>query len=132
MCSSDLELLGRPYRLAGTVRPGRGEGRDMGFRTANLIVAPALQVLGEGVYAAWAEVDGARYKAAVSVGVSPMFADRTEAFCEVHLLDFEGDLYGRQIAIDFEELLRPMMAFDSVEELIATVTADIERVRTDL
>ena len=48
-----------------------------------------------------------------------MFADRTEAFCEVHLLDFEGDLYGRQIAIDFEELLRPMMAFDSVEELIA-------------
>ena len=61
-----------------------------------------------------------------------MFADRTEAFCEVHLLDFEGDLYGRQIAIDFEELLRPMMAFDSVEELIATVTADIERVRTDL
>lgn len=126
------ELLGRPYRLVGTVRPGRGEGRDMGFRTANLIVAPALQVLGEGVYAAWAEVDGARYKAAVSVGVSPMFADRTEAFCEVHLLDFEGDLYGRQIAIDFEELLRPMMAFDSVEELIATVTADIERVRTDL
>lgn len=126
------ELLGRPYRLSNTVQSGRGEGRDMGFCTANLIVEPALQTLGEGVYAAWAEVDGARYKAAVSVGVSPMFAGRTEAFCEVHLLDFEGDLYGRRIDVDFEELLRPMMAFDSVDELIATVTADIERVRRDL
>ena len=104
----------------------------MGFRTANLVIPPNRQVLSEGVYSAYAVVDGRRYKAAVSVGVSPVFADETEATCEAHILDFEGDIYGDEIIVEFVEFLRPMIKFDSTDELIRTVLGNIEHVRTTL
>lgn len=126
------KLLGHPYRLTGTVKPGRGEGRDMGFRTANLFVPTQMRVLGEGVYAAYSNVEGKRYKAAVSVGVSPTFEGQTTATCEIHLLDFDDDIYDQTIAVDFIEWLRPMMKFDSVDELARTVMGNIEYVRENL
>ncbi|MCL1797036.1 MAG: riboflavin biosynthesis protein RibF [Eggerthellaceae bacterium] len=126
------ELLGHPYSFSGKVIPGRGDGVDFGFRTANLVIDAAIQTLGDGVYAAYALCGGVRYKAAVSVGVSPTFADATKATCEVHILDFEGDLYGAELKLEFMHFLRPMMCFDSTEELIATVLANIEWVRTNL
>lgn len=126
------ELLGRPYFLREQVKPGRGQGVDMGFSTANLIVPSNRQVLEEGVYAAYAIVDGKRYKAAVSVGVSPVFASETQASCEVHILDFSGDIYGEFIDVEFVEYLRPMIKFDSTDELIKTVLGNIEYVRTHL
>lgn len=125
-------LLGGYYRLRGTVEHGRGAGGDMGFRTANLSPTFPFRVLGEGVYAAYADVDGARYRAAVSVGVSPVFAGQTNASCEVHVLDFSGDLYGRSIVVSFVKFLRPMIKFDSVDELIATVQGNISWVRENL
>lgn len=125
-------LLGHPYALRETVRPGRGDGADFGFATANLQVKPHDRVLGEGVYAAYALVDGVRYKAAVSVGVAPTFEATSTANMEVHLLDFEGDLHGNDIAIEFIEYLRPMIKFDSTEELIATVKSNIQWVRDNL
>ncbi len=125
-------LLGRPYFMTGTVEPGRGEGADMGFRTANLTVPEQLRALGDGVYAAWAEVGGACYKAAVNVGVAATFADRSTATCEVHLLDFEGDLYGEPVKVEFMHWLRPMRRFDDVDELIATVKGNIAWVRENL
>lgn len=135
LAACDIEeanrLLGHPYTVSGTVERGRGEGRDMGFRTANLSIDPELLSLGEGVYAAWAHVGERRYKAAVSVGVSPVFAE-AKADCEAHLLDFEGDLYGQPVRISFEHFLRPMIKFDSVDELIATVMGNIEWVRENL
>ena len=126
------ELLGRPYRMSGRVEQGRKEGRDMGFRTANVFVPINLRALAPGVFGAYAFVEGHRYKAAVSVGVSPMFADETQAYCEAHLLDFEGDIYGDVVDIDFIEWLRPMMKFSSVEELISTVMGNIDWVRNNL
>jgi riboflavin kinase/FMN adenylyltransferase len=126
------ELLGRPYRVHGTVREGRGEGRDLGFRTANLVVSPQMRALGDGVYAAWAEVEGARYKAAVSVGIAPTFADEATATMEIHLLDFDRNIYGQDIAVDFMEWLRPMMKFSSTEELVSTVMGNIAWVRENL
>ena len=125
-------LLGRPYFLREQVMPGRGEGVEMGFSTANLIVPSNRQVLEEGVYAAYATVDGKRYKAAVSVGVSPVFEDQTKASCEVHILDYSGDIYGEYIDVAFLEYLRPMIKFDSTEELIKTVMGNIEYVRTNV
>ena len=125
-------LLGRPYFMEGVVEPGRSAGRDLGFRTANLIVPAMLRPLGDGVYAAWAEVEGERYRAAVSVGVAPTFADEAVATCEVHLLDFDGDLYGRRIRVEFLHWLRPMLKFDSTEELVATVMGNIAWVRENL
>ena len=88
--------------------------------------------MGDGVYAAYALVEGTRYKAAVSVGVSPTFKDATQANMEVHVLDFEGDLVGCDIVVEFVKHLRPMMKFNSTDELIATVTANIEWVRENL
>ena len=125
-------LLGHPYYVAGTVEPGRGEGADMGFRTANLEIAPAYRALSDGVYAAWADVDGTRYKAAVNVGVPATFADRSHATCEVHLLDFDADLYGRSVRVEFLHWLRPMKRFDDIDELIATVKGNIAWVRENL
>ena len=125
-------LLGRRYSLRGTVLAGRGEGADMGFRTANLVVPDILRVLGDGVYAAYALVGGARYKAAVNVGVAASFADRATATCEAHLLDFEGDLYGEEVELEFAAWLRPMRKFDDIDELIATVMGNIQWVRDNL
>lgn len=125
-------LLGHPYALRETVHRGRGEGADFGFATANLQVKPHDRVLGEGVYAAYATVDGKRYKAAVSVGVSPTFEATSTADMEAHILDFEGDLVGQDVTIEFVKFLRPMIKFDSTEELIATVMGNIQWVRDNL
>lgn len=126
------ELLGHPYSLRETVQRGRGEGTGFGFATANLQVKPHDRVLGEGVYAAWATIDNARYKAAVSVGVSPTFEAATSADMEAHILDFNGNLVGCDITLEFVEYLRPMIKFDSTDELIATVTANIAWIRENL
>ena len=71
------------------------------------------------------------YKAAISVGVSPTFQDAS-AVCEVHILDFDGDLYGSEIEVFFAAWLRPMRKFDDVDELIATVMGNIEWCRNNL
>lgn len=125
-------LLGHPYSLRETVRRGRGEGADFGFATANLQVKPHDRVLGDGVYAAYALVGEGRWKAAVSVGVSPTFEETAVANVEAHILDFDGDIAGQEIELQFVEYLRPMMKFDSTEELIATVMSNIEWVRQNL
>ncbi len=130
-CEDALALLGHPYTFEGVVLEGRGEGADMGFRTANVELPGMMQTLGEGVYAAWVSVDGVRYKAAMSMGVAPTFAAAT-ATSEVHILDFSGRIYGDTITVEPVHFLRPMMKFDSVEELIATVQGNIAWVRENL
>ena len=125
-------LLGHPYTLRETVQRGRGEGADFGFATANLQVKPHDRVLGEGVYAAYAIIDGHRFKAAVSVGVSPTFEAAATANMEVHILDFADDIVNRDITVEFIAYLRPMIKFESTDELIATVMANIEWVRENL
>ena len=125
-------LLGRRYAVSGTVVSGRGEGAQMGIRTANLDIPKGLQALGEGVYAAYAIVDGVRYKAAVNMGVAATFADRATANCEAHILDFSGDIYGESISLEFVAWLRPMKKFDDVDELIAAIKSNISWVRDNL
>lgn len=125
-------LLGRRFSMVEKVRPGRGEGADMGFSTANLFIEPNRRVLAEGVYSAYATVEGKRYRAAVSMGVSPVFADKTDATCEVHILDFDQNIYGEYIEVEFVEYLRSMIKFDSTEELIKTVMGNIDYCRNNL
>lgn len=125
-------LLGHPYALCETVRKGRGDGTGFGFATANLQVKPHDRVLGEGVYAAYATVGGVRYKAAVSVGVSPTFESQSIANMEAHILDFEGDLVEKPVMLEFVAFLRPMIKFETTEELIATVKSNIDWVRENL
>ena len=104
----------------------------MGIRTANLEVPDQMRPLSDGVYGAYAHVDGKRYKAAVNVGVAATFADRATATCEVHILDFDGDIYGQYMKVEFMKWLRPMRAFDDISELIATVQGNIDWVRANL
>lgn len=125
-------LLGHPYFITAPVVTGRGEGAGLGFRTANLQLDKNLQTLGEGVYAAYVTCEGVRSKAAVSVGISPTYADSATSSCEAHLLDFEGDLYGKTLKIEFVAWLRPLKVFESTEALIKEVTANIAWVRENL
>ncbi len=125
-------LLGHPYTVEGTVVHGREAGRAMGIRTANLFLPERLQVLADGVYAAVALIEDKRYKAAVSVGLPPTFVDEAEANMEAHVLDFEGDLYGKRITLAFVHRLRDMQRFDDTDSLIAAINGDIAWVREHL
>ena len=119
-------------KLTGTVQRGRGEGASLGFKTANLTVPSSSIPVEEGVYSAYVKVSGKTYKAAVSVGVSPLFADETASNVEAHIIDFSDEIYGKEIEIEFIEFLRPMIKFSSTEELISTVNKNINYVKTTL
>lgn len=126
------DLLGHPYTIHQRIQHGRGEGADLGFRTANLFVEPMMKPISDGVYAAYARIGNKKYRAAVSVGVSPTFASSATANCEVHILNFNEDIYGRDIYVDFVHWLRPMKKFDSEQELVSTVNSNIAWVQTHL
>ena len=95
-------------------------------------VPPLLLAVGEGVYACYVIVNGARYKAAVNVGIPATFADTAKENIEVHILDFNEDIYGQDIEVEFIEWLRHMRTFESTDELIATVMGNIAWVRENL
>lgn len=115
--------------ITGIVQKGRGEGQDLGFRTANLELDKSEVLVDDGVYAAYASVGGKTYKAAVSVGVSPVFKDKTISNVEAHLIDFDEDIYGKTIEIELVKFLRPMIKFASLEELVRVVNKNIEQAR---
>jgi len=119
-------LLGRPVRLRGVVVRGRGEGAQLGFPTANVDPAPFSAMPGSGVYAAVAILDdGARWPAAVSVGVPPTFPQSKEHI-EAHLIGFSGDLYGQELALDFIGRIRDQQRFDSLEALSSAIAIDVD------
>ena len=120
-------LLGRPYRLRGTVTTGQRRGQTLGFPTANL-GPPATLVPGHGVYAVRVQVGDASWPGAANIGPNPTFGE-TARKIEVHLIGFAGDLYGRELAVDFVERLRDVRPFGSAAELVAQLRADVERAR---
>ena len=126
------KLLGHSYTIEGVVVSGRKEGRVFGFKTANLAVNEQLLAVCKGVYAARAYVRGRCYKAAVNVGIPPTFAKDSHSCCEAHILDFDDDIYGETITIEFCHFLRPEQKFASIDELIQTVNANIDWVRKNL
>jgi riboflavin kinase/FMN adenylyltransferase len=123
-------LLGRPYELEGVVVKGDRRGVT-GFPTANIEVAPSQQVPGNGVYAAMAQIDGRSWPAVINVGVRPTF-DATGRTIEVHLLNFEGDLYGTNLAASFVSRLRDERRFENVDALKEQIGRDIDRARETL
>lgn len=130
---SAAELLGRPFRLAGSVVHGAGRGgAELGFPTANLEVHPLACLPGLGVYAGWWLWDGRRIPGAVNVGIRPTFTPDPEPVVEIHLLDFSGDLYGATGEIEFHSRLRDELRFSSAEELVEQMRADVEETRRRL
>ena len=121
--------LGRPYRLAGVVVRGRGDGSRIGVPTANLSPPPGRLIPGGGVYACLA--GGARleaHPAVVNVSTRPRFGGGELTF-EAHLLDFDGDLHGQTLALDFVARLRDEVIFPTVEALAAQIREDIAQAR---
>lgn len=120
-------LLTAAYRVSGTVVHGAHRGAGLGFPTANL-AAVATLLPAAGVYAARASVAGAggSFPAAVHVGPNASFGE-TAVSCEAHLIGFTGDLYGRRLDVDFLERVRDTRRFDSIDELVARMHADVAR-----
>ncbi len=118
-------LLGSRFRLCGEVAHGDARGRELGYPTANLIPDEALACPGHGVYACLA--DGR--PAAVSIGVRPTFRTGRGELIEAYILDFEGDLYGKTLCIEFLERLRGERRFESAEALIEQIARDVQRTR---
>jgi riboflavin kinase/FMN adenylyltransferase len=117
-------LLGRPPELEGTVVLGDQRGGTLGYPTANLAVPAELLVPAYGIYAGSA----LGHRAAISIGVNPHYGG-DERRIEPHLLDFEGDLYGRRLVVELWRLLREERAFSSEDQLVAQITRDVEETR---
>jgi riboflavin kinase/FMN adenylyltransferase len=122
--------MGRPWRVSGRVVGGARRGTGMGFPTANLPLPPGT-ALGHGIYAVRAIVDGAAHPAAAYLGTRPTFDDGSPVL-EVFLLDFDGDLYGRTIAVEFVDFVRPDRKFDGADALVEQMTKDVAAVRAAL
>jgi riboflavin kinase / FMN adenylyltransferase len=119
------EFLGGPFLFEGEVVEGDRRGRTLGMPTANLVPDDAYVHPGHGVYAA--EANG--HAAAVNVGVRPTFETGRGLVVEAHLIDFDGDLYGKTLRIAFVERLRGERRFESVDELVAQMNRDVEEAR---
>jgi riboflavin kinase / FMN adenylyltransferase len=118
-------FLGSPFQMRGEVVTGDRRGRELGFPTANIVPDEELVCPGHGIYAARA--DGRC--AAVSVGVRPTFGTGRAVLVEAFLLDFDGDLYGHMLRVDFLARLRGERRFDTVEALIGQMRLDVQETR---
>jgi riboflavin kinase/FMN adenylyltransferase len=124
--------LGRPYALRGLVVRGDGRGRHLGFPTANLAGFPPEKLLPPaGIYAVRGVTRSGVHKGALHLGPRPTFQGAPPSV-ELHLMDFDGDLYGEEVRVDFVEYLRPVVPFDSVQALVAQMKADVDRARAVL
>lgn len=119
-------FLGSPFQLRGKVVHGDERGRELGFPTANLVPQEALACPGHGVYACLAN---GTTPAAVSIGVRPTFATGRGELIEAYLLDFDSDLYGSMLQLDFIARLRGERRFDTPEDLVEQMHADVARTR---
>lgn len=121
------DLLGRPYRLSGTVGTGAKRGRTIGFPTANLEHIETC-IPAEGVYAVCASTPSGTFGGAANIGPNPTFGEDTRKL-EVHLLDFAGDLYGSVLNIDFIARLRDTKKFANVDALVEQLKVDVIEAR---
>jgi riboflavin kinase/FMN adenylyltransferase len=121
------EMLGYMYGLNGVVVEGNMLGRKIGFPTANMELYEPLKMLpGDGVYAVWAEVNGKRYKGISNIGCRPTVEDGNRKTIETHILDFDEDIYGLALSIEFAARIREIIKFPSLEALAEQLKLDKE------
>lgn len=126
ICTAN-KFLGYPYFLEGTVVSGYKVGRKIGYPTANLRVDfPNKLIPSIGVYAVYVYVNGEKHKGMLNIGYRPTINNGTDLSIEVHILDFQGDIYHQKMRIEFIEFLRPEEKFHSVDELILQMHKDKE------
>src|SRR4051794_6276884 len=135
---SAARALGRSHRVDGVVVRGDRRGRELGYPTANVETPAYTAVPADGVYAGHLVLrdprSGAsrqRFPAAISVGTNPTF-EGSRRTVEAFVLDFDGDLYGEHVGVEFVERLRPMLPFSGVPELVEAMAGDVARTRSVL
>jgi riboflavin kinase / FMN adenylyltransferase len=128
--SAAANLLGHLYSLHGPVVPGDARGRELGFPTAN-IQCPTEKILpANGIYACWAWLEGQRLPAAINVGVRPQFhSGATHPLVEAYILDFDRNIYGADVRLDFVRRIRDEMRFPFVSDLIEQIHHDVRQIR---
>ena len=125
--STASKYLGRPYFLSGQVVKGQQIGRSIGFPTANIQVVDKYKLLPrDGAYAVYVEVGAIRYKAILNIGDRPT-VDGKKKTIEAHLIDFDGDVYGQELSIHFQEFLREEERFENLDALKNQLVIDRER-----
>lgn len=126
------EMLGRPHEVRGVVGHGDGRARDLGFRTANLAIPEVMCLPADGIYAGWCRTpDGVLRACAISLGRRPTFYEFADtSLLEAHLIDFDADLYGEELAVQFVKHLRNELKFDSVDALIEQMAIDVDQCRS--
>jgi riboflavin kinase/FMN adenylyltransferase len=122
------KLLGRNYSLSGRIIKGAGRGKLIGFPTANLSYDPVRLVPAKGVYSTLTHVSDMVFKSVTNIGVNPTF-DGTDLSVETHILDFDRDIYGEKISVEFLLRLRDEQKFSDVNELIDQIKKDIDQRR---
>lgn len=124
-------LLGRTFSLAGQVVTGDKRGRTLGFPTANVDVSKVMAHPADGIYATWTLIDGVRWPSATSIGVRPTFG-LSDRLVEVYILDFDGDLYGQELEVEFVDKLRDQETFSSLDALVEQINRDVANTRETL
>jgi len=124
------ELLGRPYAITGIVIKGDSRGKTLGFPTANIASKHAI-IPADGVYAVKLSARDTCYDGVANIGLRPTFDTKSLAI-EVHIFDFNEDLYGEEVTIYFIKKLRKEIQFGSADALIAQITRDIAEARAVL
>ncbi|MDA7878406.1 bifunctional riboflavin kinase/FAD synthetase [bacterium] len=121
-------LLGHPHMISGTVTSGAKRGREIGFPTANLtgieVVVPC-----PGVYAGQLRTSDENHRAAIHIGPNPTFESNGDCKVEVHVLDYDGDLYDQRVQVDFLHRVRDVVRFESPDELVLQLHQDIAEIR---
>lgn len=124
-------MAGRLFSLHGGVTAGTGRGVGLGFPTANLAIGREQAVPADGVYATRACINGRAYQSMTYIGKNPTFGGRERAV-EVYVLDYDGNLYGRELRVDILQRLRGEKQFGSIEELKKQITEDVKKGRAIL
>src|SRR5437588_7056493 len=123
------EMLGREYRIVGTVTRGDNLGKKIGFPTANLS-AHSEQFPPNGVYVAEARIDGELYRGVINLGIRPTVSSgKSERVLEIHLFDFSRDIYGNEVEVRFLKFLRPEKKLANLDALVQQIRQDVERPR---
>jgi riboflavin kinase/FMN adenylyltransferase len=125
------ELLGRPFYLRGLVNRGTGRGSKISIPTANIDVESVQAVPQQGVYATLTTVRGQTFPSVTNIGKNPTFEVSEKMKIETHILDFEKDIYGDTLQVEFLGRIREERKFPSAEVLVKQINADIEKRRSD-
>jgi len=122
------EMLGKPYCITGKVVEGKGRGKKLGFATANIQLDTDFLIPKHGVYKTVTTIDNSLYESVTNVGRNPTFDD-IQFSIETHLLDFNDNIYGKNIEIQFIDFLREEIKFNNLSELIEQMNKDVDMVR---